>query len=197
MAQRFLYLVRHGQYNQAEGDEGRLTETGILQSQYAAEALRRLRFNAMYASPLPRAHQTAEIIADTCEIHLPLQLCDSLQECVPSVPPILKAYYRLNKESNPPRPHEVADCQRQLHDAFERFAVAPAADADQVDLLVCHGNVIRFFVTQALEVSVDTWMKMGIYNCGITCIFIQPSGSISLLSHNEAGHLPLDLRTNN
>ncbi len=66
-----IYLMRHGQteLNGRRVLQGRsdypLNETGIRQAQEAAQALRRLgiRFDRVYASPLIRAVQTAEIVA--------------------------------------------------------------------------------------------------------------------------------------
>lgn len=197
MAQRFLYLIRHGQYHHADGDDGELTDTGLLQAQLTAEALRGLSVDALYTSPLYRARQTATIIAREFDHIQTATPCRDLRECIPSVPPVLHAYYTHVKSSMPPTEIETDDCQRRLDQAFHRYAVTVSEGADQYDVLVCHGNVIRFFVTRTLGIDVDTWMKMAIYNCGISLIVIKPSGNMALISHNEAGHLPLDLRTNN
>jgi len=45
MTQRLLYLIRHGQYHHGDGDEGELTETGLLQARLTAETLREIDFN--------------------------------------------------------------------------------------------------------------------------------------------------------
>lgn len=64
-----LYLVRHGEtdWNAARRIQGRtdipLNETGREQARRAGELLARRRWDAIYASPLGRAHETATIIA--------------------------------------------------------------------------------------------------------------------------------------
>lgn len=65
-----LYLVRHGEtdWNAARRIQGRtdipLNDAGRAQASRAAELLARRRWDAVYASPLSRAHETARIIAD-------------------------------------------------------------------------------------------------------------------------------------
>lgn len=65
-----LYLVRHGEtdWNAARRIQGRtdipLNETGRQQARRAGELLTRRRWDAVYSSPLDRAHETATIIAE-------------------------------------------------------------------------------------------------------------------------------------
>ena len=72
-----LYCVRHGEsvYNAEGRIQGRLnvplSELGRRQSAAAAAALAGLSVDALYASPLRRAMETAEIIADA--LGLPIQ----------------------------------------------------------------------------------------------------------------------------
>lgn len=65
-----LYLVRHGEtdWNAARRIQGRtdipLNETGREQARRAGELLARRRWDAIYASPLSRTHETAAIIGE-------------------------------------------------------------------------------------------------------------------------------------
>ncbi len=59
MASRFLYLVRHGEA--AEG--GRLSDAGEEQARRTGERLKNLPVTQIHHSPLPRAAQTARLIA--------------------------------------------------------------------------------------------------------------------------------------
>jgi uncharacterized phosphatase len=70
-----LYLVRHGEtdWNAARRIQGRtdipLNETGREQAHRAGALLARRRWNAIYASPLGRAHETATIIGEHLGMH--------------------------------------------------------------------------------------------------------------------------------
>lgn len=59
-------------------------------------------------------------------------------------------------------------------------------------ILVCHMNVIRYFVCRALQLPPETWLRMRGNNCGITEIIIQPSGQVSLGSFADVGHLAIE-----
>lgn len=65
-----LFLVRHGEteWNRLRRIQGRtdipLNDTGRRQARATGRLLRRRRFDAIYASPLGRAFETAAIIAD-------------------------------------------------------------------------------------------------------------------------------------
>jgi Histidine phosphatase superfamily (branch 1) len=87
MANRLLYLARHGESEAAQAanpEDGELTETGRQQSKLLGKRLQGIPFTAIHHSPWTRATQTAEIVAE----HLPgvpLHPSDLLQECVPAV----------------------------------------------------------------------------------------------------------------
>merc|ERR1712013_969523 len=68
---------------------------------------------------------------------------------------------------------------------------------DSYDLLVCHGNVIRYFVCRALQFPPEGWLRMSVANCGITWISIRPTGRVSLRGLGDVGHLPSDMITYN
>ena len=67
-----LYLVRHGQTDwnlegKAQGHSDiPLNETGVHQAEELRDKLKGLDFDVCYSSPLKRAAQTAEIVADGC-----------------------------------------------------------------------------------------------------------------------------------
>jgi probable phosphoglycerate mutase len=85
-----LYLIRHGEaFSNVEaevggmhGDRG-LTERGIAQAEALARRLERgeIAADILYASTLPRARMTAEIVAPA--LQLPIQWDDEIQELRP------------------------------------------------------------------------------------------------------------------
>lgn len=71
-----IYLVRHGQtaWNKSEVFRGRadvpLNERGMREAELAAEYFRGIKVDAVYASPISRAMQTAEKIAGVCGVRV-------------------------------------------------------------------------------------------------------------------------------
>lgn len=81
-----LYLMRHGiavphGTEGIEDDERPLTSKGERRVRQVAQGLRRLKLklDRIVTSPLPRAHRTAEIVAETLEIEFLLEQHDVLR----------------------------------------------------------------------------------------------------------------------
>lgn len=55
-------------------------------------------------------------------------------------------------------------------------------------VFVCHGNVIRYLVMRALQLSPDAWLRTAVYNASITILEIYPSGRVSLRNFGDVGH---------
>lgn len=193
-AQRILYLVRHGQYQLRQRDQGELTPTGERQAEFTAQALKDLPFAAIYTSTVRRAVQTAEVIGQAMP-GVDIFQTDLLRECLPSIPQRLVALLTLRTPAATPQ--EMTSCVEQFDRAFAHFFVPPPDGRSTYELLVCHGNIIRYFVTAALKVDSDLWTNLLIHHCGITRIMIDHLGDMYLISHNDIGHLPLEQRTEN
>ena len=80
-----FYLFRHGEteYNrqrrwQGQGIDVYLNDNGVAQAQALAEKLRDKNIEIIYSSPLKRAFQTAQIVADLHNI--PIKIIDDLTE---------------------------------------------------------------------------------------------------------------------
>jgi serine/threonine-protein phosphatase PGAM5 len=82
----------------------------------------------------------------------------------------------------------------QADRAYRRY-FRRAAGRDRCDVLVCHGNLIRYLVCRALALGKNAWVGLGSAHCGITVIRILPRGEIVLESYNDTGHLPAKWRT--
>ena len=50
-----------------------------------------------------------------------------------------------------------------MHDVFVSRAEA-SQEKTSVDVLVCHGNVIRYFVCRALQFDPQGWLRMAVHN---------------------------------
>lgn len=85
MADLTLYLLRHGEsvanvrrVFAARKVDPPLTDMGIQQVTRQAESLKAIELSAMYASPLLRASQTAEILSQRCGLEVTFS--DALRE---------------------------------------------------------------------------------------------------------------------
>ncbi len=189
---RIIYLIRHGQYNikdKKDADIGKnLIPLGIAQARLVASRLKSLgiRFTALYSSTMSRARETAmEINKDFP--YLKLKQFRIIRECLPTT----RRADIMKKVS----PEEVKKCESNLNIAFKKFFVPSPDKNTRYDIIVCHGNVIRYFVTKVLNVDTAAWLGMSIGNCSLTAVRIKPSGAMKLLFFGDVGHIPVNLQT--
>ena len=188
---RTLYLVRHGEYDRADArpeDVGKgLVPIGVAQARLLGARLRGLgiRFDAFDSSPLTRARQTAEVLRD----ELPgstLRILPELAECSPPT-------RRTEAVKDTPAAEQEA-CRKRL-DALFAARLVPSPDADRHELLVAHGNVIRYLVTKALGVDTTAWLEMSVHHASVTVIRVEPDGRFKVIAVGDSGHLPPSLMT--
>lgn len=188
-ATRTLYLVRHGHYDPAvkDTDGGALTSLGIAQARLVAARLRGLpvEFTVLRASTMTRADQTARIIAQSLP-GLTLQPTALLRECTPRT--------RRADIMAQEKPADLDAAEKQLDEAFATYFV-PAPGTERNELLVCHGNVIRYFVTKALGVDTQSWLGLSLTHCSVTVIRVAPDGTLKVLSFGDTGHIPPNLQS--
>ena len=178
MARRLVLMVRHGQYDLAQGDEGGLTPVGEEQARHTAELLSGYEFDLAVASNLRRARETAAIF--TSVSGLAFKSSALLQEGFPTRVPGRKMRGPLDRA--------------RLDEAFEKY-MKPGRKKRSVTLLICHGNVIRYFVCRALKIHASRWLSLGTNHGAVTRIVVQSDGRMGVASFNEAGHFPPRLIT--
>jgi serine/threonine-protein phosphatase PGAM5 len=204
---RTLYLVRHGAYDIDDPrDEavGRgLLPLGVAQARVTGDRLRGLpfAFDAVSASPLTRARETAEVIAAqlggagsdrsdrSARSAAPRVAIDpDLAECTP---PTRRADIMAEE-----KPEDLAACSAQLERLAPRLlAPLPGGSPARRELVVAHGNVIRWLVTRALGVDTTAWLSMSIGHASVTTIAIDGKGAVRILAVGDVGHLPPGLQT--
>jgi probable phosphoglycerate mutase len=183
---RFLYLVRHGEAD----DDGALTEAGQQQASAAGERLRNIRFSAIRHSPLQRAEETAELIAGY-QPGVPVGASGLLGDYLPPVSgrPDRPAYARLFDSYSAEERSEGAELAAA---AIERYA--RPAGPDGSELIVTHNFLIGWFVRHALDAPDWRWLGLNQCHCAITVILYRAGLPASLVSFNDVGHLPPQLR---
>jgi serine/threonine-protein phosphatase PGAM5 len=187
---RLLILVRHG--DSTHDDEPELTDLGREQTRITADRLAALpgRPDRLVHSPLPRAAQTAAIIADV--LGLPPTADDLLAECIPSIPPADRLTPQQQAAFATFTEEEVATGAQQAAAARDRYLAQP--DSDGIDLVVSHGNLIRWLVTAAVDSPGHSWFQLADYNCALSVLSLRTARPPALLAYNDAGHLPAHLR---
>jgi probable phosphoglycerate mutase len=195
-----LVLVRHALPNRVVTDGGiadpPLSELGRRQAAAAAKWLAEERFDALYASPLLRARETAEPIASV--LGLEVQIEDGIAEYdrqSESYIPIEEV-----KKSDDPevQAHWKALAEDRLEDLISdahtfRPRVAEATERlitnhpGQRVLAVCHGGVISAALAEIIGIKRTLWFEAGY--ASIHRIVASRAGIRSIASINETGHL--------
>jgi broad specificity phosphatase PhoE len=187
---RFLYLVRHGE---ADPHDGPLSPAGQRQAHLTGSRLRDTPLAAIYHGPLPRAAQTAVIIA-SYRPAARVTVSELAGDYIPSDPDPagLPASFASFVAGFPAA--ERAHGAKLAAAAFEQFTRVQDDTPDTHELIVTHNFLIGWLVSQALAAPPWRWLGLNQMNCALTVIACRPTLPPSLLIFNDAGHLPPDLR---
>ena len=190
-AKRVLLFVRHGQYDMAPKELAAhvLTELGHSQAAIVAGRLQRMRedlalpIGTVVHSDMIRAIQTAEAVSARLP-GVPVECLPELAEGRPCVPQPSRSALRWHPA------HVAADGER-IERAFRRLVrrASESAKGDEYVVVVCHANVIRYFVCRALQLPPEAWLRMSLPHCSLTTLCVYPNGRVSLHGFGDAGHL--------
>ena len=189
----YIYLVRHGEHQDAEYgvDDGPLSPRGRRQAELIADRLSGLALDAVWHSPLSRAAETARAIAERLPA-VDVQPSALLFDCVPSgmtddTPAVFEPFFGSVTEA------EIEAGRAQMGDAVNEFLVRKPGEVHEV--LITHNFVISWFVREVIEAPEWRWMTLNQAHCGLTVIAQKQGRPWSLVTHNDLGHLPFELRT--
>ena len=189
---RTIYLIRHGDYASQKDDKSDaemvLTPLGIAQARMVAERLKsmNIKFNSLISSTMTRAIQTAEVINNDFPELKPEQ-SDRIRECTP---PLRRKDFMTGIDTT-----NSEECVQNLEQAFQKYFIPSPDGQDRNDIIVCHGNVIRYFVTKVLNVDTKAWVLMSISNCSLTIVRVFHDGTMKLDTFSDYGHIPENMRT--
>lgn len=190
MARTLLYLVRHGEQDPALGHavDGGLSELGRWQADRLGQRLKGVPFSAIHHSPLPRAVQTADVIAD-CLPDVPRHACDFAMDRTPVPSAEHRSEYpeRFLPWLDSVPSHERDEDAVGLRAAVEHFGTADAQDRHE--LVVTHNFVIGWFVRHVLDAPSWRWMGLFQENCGLTIVQWNLDRPPTLVCFNDTGHL--------
>jgi serine/threonine-protein phosphatase PGAM5 len=189
----YIYLVRHGEHQDAEHGlvDGRLSPRGRRQASLLADRLSGVPFDAVWHSPLERASQTAQAVAERMPSLSP-EPSALLMDCVPTgmtseTPAAFEPFFGSVTEA------EVEAGRALMADATSEFLVRKRGEVHE--LLITHNFVIGWFIREVLQAPEWRWMTLNQAHCGLSVLAQRQGRPWTLLSHNDLAHLPVELRT--
>ena len=194
MADRYLYLTRHGE---ATPDESGLSEAGRRQAALLGDRLRGVPLAAVHHGPLARAAETARLIGAGLD-GVPVRSGEAAGDYVPYEPAraelpaeiadrmlgFLEQFPAEERERGP----ELAA------EAMTRFTGPVPGDEPRHELLVTHNFLVGWLVRDALDAPAWRWMGLAHANAALTVIRYAPGRPPALLVYNDTAHLPAELR---
>ena len=80
----------------------------------------------------------------------------------------------------------------RIEAAFRKYfhRAEPEQEKDSYEVIICHANVIRYFVCRAMQIPPEAWLRMSLKHASLTFVSIRPSGKVSVRGVGEAGHFP-------
>ncbi|CAH1404719.1 unnamed protein product [Nezara viridula] len=184
---RHIILIRHGHYNKGgESDkEMVLTKLGIDQAMMTGKRLKELEipYNEIVHSTMTRAVETAKIISSHIP-DVPVKDCMLLEEGspIPPEPPMTnwKSPYKFHQDG------------ARIEAAFRKYfhRAEPHQQNDTYTIVVCHANVIRYFVCRALQYPAEGWLRLTLRHASMTWLTIEGSGKVVLITYGDTGYMP-------
>ena len=198
-ATRHIILIRHGHYNTkglTDADKF-LTSLGKEQATLTGKRLKAMsldkKITMVVESTMTRATETSKLICKELDLDKSLVefiSSDLVREGAPIEPQPPISHWN-------PQPQDFFIDGARIETAFRQFihrADAKQAD-DSVELIICHANVIRYFVCRALQLPPEAWLRISLRHASITQLTVRPNGRVSLKALGDAGHLPVDKLT--
>lgn len=190
MARTLLYLVRHGEQETApdHGAAGGLSVLGRSQADRLGRRLKGEPFTTIHHSPLPRAAETAEVIAEYLPA-VPRHACDLAMDRTPVPSADRRGDYpsRLLPWLDEVPAEERDEDAVALRAAVEQLSTLGAEDRHE--LVVTHNFVIGWFVRHVMDAPMWRWAGLNQDNCGLTIVRWETGRSPALVCFNDTGHL--------
>jgi broad specificity phosphatase PhoE len=195
-----LLLIRHGMTGDigvrlsGRGRDTRLSATGRSQAVMLAARLRQWRLDAVCASPLQRAIETATPLATSHELELEVQeaLGDldfgdwtgrSFAEL--DLLPEWRAFNETRESCRAPGGEQMEEVQRRAVAEIERIH---ARYPDGTAAVVSHADVIRAMLLHYLGMPIDLYARLEIDPASVSVLALKP-GAIRVLRVNDTGRL--------
>jgi len=199
-----VFLIRHGEteWNKTGRLQGNsdthLSPEGIRQAQLMAVHVPFNHIDAVYASDLQRAVDTAKILA--AKFNLPVTTTPGLRETnfgdwegrviselLEESPEDFGNFFIKPDKVKPPDGEMFLECQARVMNALDEII---ADHENQNIIVVCHGAAIRLILCAALEVRIRKMWAISQFNTALNVLVFE-DGLFSVEVMNDTAHLYL------
>jgi broad specificity phosphatase PhoE len=192
---RLLYLARHAE---PDADGVGLTANGARQAQHLGRRLAHLSIGRITHGPLPRAAETARVVAEQFEQSPSLFEDDIAGDYVPHLPghdEVPDAWADAVLSFLADVSEDEASHGAQLGARAIDLLAGPAVEGrGPVDVVITHAFTIEWLVRDALNAPAWRWFPPSQCHAGLTVIRYELGGPPSVVVANDVAHLPADLR---
>lgn len=98
-----------------------------------------------------------------------------------------------NDNSNSSSTTDTAIVVKEDH--ADKIILPPNTEKHEFEIIVCHANVIRYFLMRALQLPPEAWLRYCPFNCSLTYVTIRPTGTVSCRMFGDIGHIPYEKST--
>ena len=192
---RLLYIARHAE---PDGDGKDLTANGVRQAAHLGRGLAHLSVGRILHGPLPRAAETARIVAEQFEQGPALSEDESAGDYIPHLPDrgeVPEAWADAVMGFLADVTDEEASHGARLGArAIDLLAGPAAGDMEPVDVVITHAFTIGWLVRHAMDAPAWRWFPPTQRHAGLTVIRYEVGGPPSVMVSNDVAHLPAELR---
>ena len=174
-----LYIIRHGEtdWNKEKRLQGRsdteLNEYGIELAEITAEALKDVKFDRIYSSPLKRAYKTAQIIKMDRNVEIQtddrlIEICFGDIEGIPMSerPPEFANFFEAPEKYVPANGGESYESLVERAKDFIYNEIVPLSNSCERVLIVAHGALNKALMLNLNHQEIkDIWNGIFQRNC--------------------------------
>jgi probable phosphoglycerate mutase len=194
MSVRHLYLARHAEPD----DHGRLTDRGAQQAVLLGRRLSDVPFGSVHHGPLPRATETAQLVARQLGSQVPVVELDAAGDYIPHVP--------SPDEVDPEHragvmafladvsPGEAAQGAGLAAEAIRLLTGPEPVGDDSHHLVVTHAFTIGWLVRHACAAPPWRWLGLDNGHAALTVLRYFTDRPPAVVVFNDMSHLPSGLR---
>ena len=160
--------------------------------------VREFTFRKWWASSYHDASSINLLFARFCQHFLLLTKRSTLIPCLYSPChhiPGGRASAKTVQTTDDNHPRIEAAFQKYFHRADYDDNQKYSEEHHEVEIIVCHANVIRYFLCRALQLPPEAWLRYCPFNCSLTYFTIRPTGTVSCRMVGDIGHLPYEAST--